>query len=70
MVKVGKKKEGNHHCWLPKNISEIFDFIKREKTINGKFTKKYSLEEKKKEIIEPTLWMVCGQLKAIENIYK
>ena len=42
-----EEKEGNHHCWLPKNISEIFDFIKREKTINGKFTKKYSLEEKK-----------------------
>ena len=38
MVKVGKKR-GNYHCWLPKNISEIFDFIKREKIINGKFTK-------------------------------
>ena len=63
--KVGKKRV--IIIVKPQNISEIFDFIKRE-IINGKFTKKYSLEEKERNYRADPRWSV--QLKAIENIYK
>ena len=40
-----EQKEGNQHCWTPKDIEKLFRFINSEKKIEGKYFKKYSTEE-------------------------
>lgn len=40
-----EEKEGNHHCWLPKDLEKMLSCIENESIIKGSFKKKYSLEE-------------------------
>ena len=53
-----EEKEGNHHCWLPKDLQKIMAYIKNENIIEGSFKKKYSIAEKKRENSEQTHQMV------------
>lgn len=41
-----EEKEGNHHCWLPKDLEKILSYIKNEKIAEGTFKKRYSYQEK------------------------
>ena len=41
-----EEKEGNHHCWLPKDLKKMISYIENEKLVMGSFKKKYSLAEK------------------------
>jgi len=40
-----EEKEGNNHCWLSKDIKKLFEYIKNERIVEGKFKKNYSKEE-------------------------
>ncbi len=41
-----EEKEGNNHCWMPKNLRKLLDYINYERLINGTLKKNFSLEEK------------------------
>tara|TARA_A100001015_G_scaffold315433_1_gene427241 strand:+ start:1115 stop:1975 length:861 start_codon:yes stop_codon:yes gene_type:complete len=41
-----EEKEGNHHCWLPKDLQKMISYINNENSVMGSFKKKYSLAEK------------------------
>lgn len=41
-----EEKEGNHHCWLPRDIKKVFSYLKNENLIQGNFKKHFSLEER------------------------
>ena len=34
------------HCWLPRDLENLFSFMKYKSKLKGKYNKKYSLEEK------------------------
>ena len=43
------------HCWTYDRLKNLKRFIQNEKQIEGKFTKSFSLKEKKKDYIEQIL---------------
>jgi len=43
----GWENIGGEHCWSPKKIKNLMNYLKNEKRINGSLSKKVSKEEKK-----------------------
>ena len=41
-----EEKEGNHHCWLPKDLQKMINYIDNENLVIGSLKKNYSLSEK------------------------
>jgi sialic acid synthase SpsE len=41
-----EEKEGNHHCWLTKDLEKMLFYINHEDDVEGKLYKKFSLVEK------------------------
>ncbi len=40
-----EEKEGNHHCWLPRDLQKMMNYIYNEKQIEGKLKKNFAKEE-------------------------
>ena len=48
-----EEKEGNHHCWLPKDLQKMINYIDNENLVMGSLKKIITLIQKKmKENLE------------------
>ena len=62
-----EEKEGNHHCWLPKDLKKMISYIENEKLVMGSFKKKYSLAEKNERKFRADPFDGLRPLKSLED---